>query len=120
MTSDWLWRRKRLAASAIRTRYSPEKQFSSATVDVAKSNWPKNCFFRGFGQVAAANLVNIAVSASETEVIAEIETADIRIVDDVVRPAVGQHFAGMDDIGPVDQAKRLAHIVVGDENTDTA
>jgi hypothetical protein len=28
--------------------------------------------------------------------------------------------AGMDDVGPVDEAERLAHGVVGDQNADAA
>ncbi len=33
---------------------------------------------------------------------------------------MSQHFARMDDIGAIDQAERLAHIVAGNENADAA
>ena len=51
---------------------------------------------------------------------AEIKPADVRIGDDFRGSAVGQNLAGVDDIGTVDQAERLADIVVGDENADAA
>jgi len=57
---------------------------------------------------------------SHLEIFAEIEAPDVGMGDDVVRAALGQHMAAMDDIGAVDEAERLAHIVVGDEHADAS
>jgi len=51
---------------------------------------------------------------------AQIEAADIRIVDDVLGCPFRQNLAGIDDVGAVGQAERLADIVVGDQYADTA
>src|SRR5687767_5357958 len=55
---------------------------------------------------------------SKPEALAEIDAADIRVGDDLGRPAFRQNASGMDDVGAVDQAERFAHIVVGDEHAD--
>src|SRR5215210_5380236 len=54
------------------------------------------------------------------EFFAEIEPADLGVVDDVVGGAFAQHLARIDDVGAVGEAKRLAHIVVGDQHADAA
>src|SRR5262252_3593156 len=54
------------------------------------------------------------------EFLAEVEPADVRVVDDVLGPALHQHLARIDDVGPVGEAERLAHIVVGDQHADAA
>src|SRR4051794_9215617 len=59
-------------------------------------------------------------AASQAEFLAEIKPANVRIVDDVVGATFHQHFPGVDDVGAISEAKCLAHIVVGDEDTDTA
>ena len=61
-----------------------------------------------------------AQNRSEGKALAEIEAAHIGIGDDLVGASMRQHLAGMDDVGAVDQAERLAHIVVGDQHADAA
>ncbi len=58
--------------------------------------------------------------ASEREIVAEIEPAHVGVLDNFVRPAVGEHLPGMDDIGAIDQAERLADVMVGDQHADAA
>ena len=58
--------------------------------------------------------------SSKLEIVAQIETAHIGMGDDVGRRALRQHAPRMNYIGAVDQAKGLAHIVIGDENADAA
>src|SRR5271165_2326622 len=40
--------------------------------------------------------------------------------DDRLRRPLGQHVTTVDDVGPVDQAERLAHVVIGDQHADAA
>ena len=54
------------------------------------------------------------------EHVAEVDAADFFVGDDVIRRTGGQHLAIVDDVGAVDETKRLAHVVVGDENADAA
>src|SRR5262249_21059545 len=54
------------------------------------------------------------------EFLAQVEPADVRVVDDIVSPALHQDLARVDDIGAVGEAERLAHIVVGDQHADAA
>src|SRR4029077_19461784 len=58
--------------------------------------------------------------ALNPELIAEIDTPHVLVVDDVVGGAVGQHHAVMDDVGAAHEIKRLPNIVVGDENADAS
>src|SRR5262245_24418836 len=57
---------------------------------------------------------------SKRESLTEIEAANVRIGDDLGRKTMGEHFAGMDDVGPVDQAECFAHIVIRYQNADAA
>ncbi len=50
---------------------------------------------------------------SKTELVAEVNAAHIGIFHDLVRPAFGEHPAGVNDVGAVDQTEGLADIVVG-------
>ena len=59
-------------------------------------------------------------SHPKRKLLTEIETAHIRVGDDLVGRAFGEHFAGGDDIGAVDQTQRFAHVVVGDQHADAA
>src|SRR6187551_1523670 len=54
----------------------------------------------------------------ELEALAQIETADVRIPDQIVRAAGEQHLATIDDAGAVDDIERLSDIMVGDEDAD--
>jgi len=56
----------------------------------------------------------------QLELFAEIEPPHVGIVDDIGRPALHQNFAGINDIGSIGQAERLAHIVVDDQDADPA
>ena len=69
--------------------------------------------------IKAESLARRALS-SEAEIVAEIKSADIAVGNDFRGLAVGQHLAGVNDIGAVDHAERLAHIVVGDQYPDAA
>src|SRR6476620_6829920 len=54
----------------------------------------------------------------EQQLLGKIDAADFLAFDDFGGPALEEHLAGMDDTGPVDQAERLADIVVGNEHAD--
>src|ERR1700731_4294370 len=56
----------------------------------------------------------------KAEFLAKVKTANIRIVDDFVRTALGQDLPGIDEISAVGQPHRLPHIVVGDQDADAA
>src|SRR5215469_8213787 len=58
--------------------------------------------------------------ASHAELFAEIEAADVRVVHDILSPALHQDLARIDDIGAVGEAERLAHVMVGDQHADAA
>src|SRR5215510_16264360 len=55
-----------------------------------------------------------------TEFLAEIEAADLRVVDDVVLAPLHQDLSGIDDVGAVGEVECFAHVMVGDEHADTA
>src|SRR5579859_1688077 len=54
------------------------------------------------------------------EGVAQVDAADFRVVDDLVRRAFEQHLARVDDRGAVDDVEGLADIVVGDQDADAA
>src|SRR5262245_35338175 len=54
------------------------------------------------------------------EFLAEIEAADLGVVDDVVLAPLHQDLSGIDDVGAVGEVERLAHVMVGDEHADAA
>src|SRR5271165_7610864 len=54
------------------------------------------------------------------EVFAEIKPPDVRMGDDLLRRPFRQDLAAVDDIGAIDQPKRLPHIVIGDQHADAA
>src|SRR5262245_25933862 len=54
------------------------------------------------------------------EFLAEIEAADLGVVDDVVLAPLHQDLSGIDDVGAVGEVERLAHVMVGDEHADPA
>src|SRR3954447_26507400 len=59
-------------------------------------------------------------SGGSAEAVAEVDAADLGVVDDLVRAALEQHLAGVDDRGAVDDVEGLADVVVGDQDTDAA
>src|SRR6185312_6802208 len=56
----------------------------------------------------------------QRESFAEIDPANFAIAHDLLGRAFLQNLAFMDDVGPVDDVERIAHIVIGDQNADTA
>src|SRR6516162_5384200 len=56
--------------------------------------------------------------ALKPEFLAEVEPAHIGAIDHLVRPPLEEHLTGVDDVGTVDQAERLADVVIGDEDAD--
>ena len=56
----------------------------------------------------------------EAEFLAKVKPAYIGIINDLLRASLSQDFTGIDDIGAIGQAERLADIVVGDEHADAA
>src|SRR6185312_11080327 len=46
------------------------------------------------------------------------KAAYLRAGHDVVGRALVKHLTSVDDVGAVDEAERLAHIVIGDQNAD--
>ena len=66
------------------------------------------------------NCAEIWISCLEGKTLAEIEAPHIGIGDNLVGAAMRQHLAGMDDIGAIDQAERLAYVVVCDQDADAA
>src|SRR5258707_9996866 len=56
----------------------------------------------------------------DAEFFAEIEAADLGIVHDIVLAALHEDLARIDDVGPVGEVERLAHVMVGDEHADAA
>jgi hypothetical protein len=57
---------------------------------------------------------------SHSEVFAEVHTAYVGVVDDVLRSAFRQHAPLADDVGVVANAQRFAHVVIGDEYANAA
>src|ERR1700730_8543809 len=54
------------------------------------------------------------------EILAEIEAADFGVVDDVVLAALHQHLPRIDDVGPIGERQRLAHIVIRNQHPNAA
>src|SRR5205823_15004360 len=52
--------------------------------------------------------------------LAKIEAAHIGIRNDFGGPSLDQHPARVNNIGAIDQPQGLAHVVVGDEDADSA
>src|SRR5579863_396530 len=59
-------------------------------------------------------------ASSHAKIFAQIVTAHVGMVDDLVGRPFGQNMTAVDDIGAVDQTERLANIVIGDQHTDAA
>src|SRR4051812_37637744 len=54
------------------------------------------------------------------EFLAQIKSTYIRIVDDLVRTALGENLTGINNVGAVGEAESFADIVVGDQDADAA
>jgi hypothetical protein len=56
----------------------------------------------------------------QPEVLSQIDLPYCFIINDFLRLAVRQHRSLVDDVGPVADAQRFAHVVIGDEHADAA
>src|ERR1700689_1439582 len=61
-----------------------------------------------------------SVPRSKAEFFAEVKPAHIRIGDNFVRTAFGQDSTSINDIGAVRQPQGFPHIVVRNQDSDTA
>src|SRR6185312_16835480 len=94
ITSAWDWRNSSRCESAIKC---------------TGENWSDSCLFipdfcRRRPQFLLRRCTNYEQGGGkrfglQPEFLAEIEPADIGVVDDVVGAALHQHFAGIDDVG---------------------
>jgi repressor LexA len=57
---------------------------------------------------------------SHAEMLAEVDLADVGVGDDLRGGPFGEHSAVADDVGPVADAERLAHVMVGNQDADAA
>src|SRR3990172_5553769 len=65
-------------------------------------------------------LISIAIASVQLEVLSEVDLADLRVLGDLLRSAVFQDAAVLDDVGAAADGKRLAHVVVRDDDADPA
>src|SRR5690606_14497177 len=103
---------------------------STATVTSCSSSTPDNCrrwmAWRNWGvsrscwPSATWRVGFIACFALEPESFAEVDAAHVRVRQQLVRRALRQHLAIIEDVGAVADAQRLAHVVVGDQHPDAA
>ena len=56
----------------------------------------------------------------QPEFFAQIETTHIRIVDDVVRTTLHQHFARINDVSTIGESQGLPHIMISYEDANPA
>src|SRR6185312_7528735 len=91
--------------------------------------WSDSCFLIVYNKLltmhcsyCSAMCTNIVHDRAclEPEFLAQIESAHIGVVDDVVGATLHQHFPRIDDVGAVGQAQRLAHVMIGDQHADAA
>ena len=61
----------------------------------------------------------MASPASHSEMFAEINAAHIRVLDNFKRRALRQHTTFADDASVVTNTQGLAHVMVGDQHTNT-
>src|SRR5690606_38509430 len=115
ITNDWLCRRFKLGERAILTPTRGFSLFNSLGFATEDKTGP---VFACQGKGEAPGPCSPA--GSECEAFAKIKAAHVRIADDVLRPPMRKHLTSVDDIGAVDKPKCLAHIVIGDENSDSA
>src|SRR5262245_35643824 len=56
----------------------------------------------------------------EGELLPEVYLPGGRIIRDLARRPRHQNLAAVQDVGPVGDGERLAHVVIGDQDADTA
>src|SRR3954453_12751901 len=54
------------------------------------------------------------------EFLAQIKSTYIRIVDDLIRTALGENLTGINNVGAIGEAESFADIVVCDQHADAA
>src|SRR3954447_22395158 len=106
ITRAWLWRNSRRCERAIASRLVrfllsliPAWRLRAYAIP-QRGNAPKLCVISRclkFGQEHFD---------LHPEFFAEIQPADVRIADDLVRAALHQHLARIDDVGAVGEAER--------------
>src|SRR3984885_2590148 len=97
MTRVWVCRRSRRGPNAMR-RPGP----SSCDHDARASAQTKR-----------------SREVSKAEPLAEVEAAHILMRHDLVRPALHQHLAVVHNVGAIDDAQCLAHIMVCDQHANS-
>lgn len=58
------------------------------------------------------------VSWLKSKALTKIQAANVGVFHDILRLAVREHLAGMNDIGAVDEAQGFSDIVIGDQDPD--
>ena len=58
--------------------------------------------------------------SGHTEIVAKVNAAHIVVLHHIVRGSRHQYLAIVQDIGTVDDFQRFAHVVVGNQNADSA
>ena len=69
---------------------------------------------------AAVQHTRVGRHPSEAEPLAEIDSADALVRDDLVGCPFHEDAALVEDVGAVDDLQRVAHIVIGDQDADAA
>src|SRR5262245_26384401 len=114
ITSPWAWRSSSLCESAIR---SPEELVRFLLLIAGHLHERYAIEQRDPAELRAA--MNYA-RYLQLEFLAQIETAHIGVVHDVVGAAFHQDLAGVNDVGAVSKPQRLTHIMIGDQHPDPA
>lgn len=116
----------RSANSQCRLGRDPTKSVESSAMLGFRSNLSERSSekrfqttFRGFVILKPHNFL-CGLSLSVFEVFAEIDGADLFVVDQVVGLAGGEDGAVADDVGSVADAEGFAYVVVGNEYADAA
>src|SRR5262249_43618156 len=114
ITSPWVWRSSSLCESAIR---SPAELVRFLLLIAGHLHGRYVIEQWGLAELRA--LTNYA-RYLQLEFLAQVESAHIGIVHDVVGAALHQNLAGVNDVSTVSKPQRLAHIMVCDQHTNPA
>src|SRR5262245_36071952 len=97
MTSAWLCRSSSFCESAISSCRD-----SRGSVSARMTQPPAN------------------VAGLQAEIFPQIKPPHFAAFDDLVGPALHENRAGVHDVSAIDEAERLAHIMIGDQDADAA
>src|ERR1700676_2496015 len=122
------WRRSSLWVTAMAAAYRPKaciKQRSGQLLELWLSSSKRAQISLYLAPAHAWRICRgargpAAAGASEAEALAQIDPADALVGHDLLGRALHEHAALVEDVGAVDDLKRLAHVVVGDEHADAA